>query len=413
MNGQISPGRHDRFPAFAVFAGVLAAAGLPIYIHAPKFYYDEYGVSLSSLASVLFLLRLLDVFQDPVLGWVSSRLHRYRSILVTIAGAIMSLAMLGLFAVPPPVTPLIWFAVMLALVFSAFSFLTIVFYAQGVEKTLRSAHVGHIQLAKWRETGALIGVCIAAIAPSLLAQITTVPFTLFAALFLCGTIIAIVCMRHEWKTPVQKRGFGFLAILQDLVARRLLLIAFLNATPVAVTSTLFLFFVESRLDAPGFEGLLLLLFFLAAAISAPLWGSAAARFSSKSALLCGMLLSVLAFSGASLLGSGDILYFALVCVASGAALGADMTLLPAIFAARVAAFSHNPDQAFGLWSFVSKLTLAVAVITVLPLLEASGLSKDHPSPDSALFMLTLLYAVLPCGLKLVAFVLLLKTEVDR
>ncbi len=37
--------------------------------------------------------------------------------------------MLGLFAVAPPVAPLLWFALMLALLFSAYSFLTIAFYA--------------------------------------------------------------------------------------------------------------------------------------------------------------------------------------------------------------------------------------------------------------------------------------------
>ena len=55
----------------------------------------------------------------------------------------------------------------------------------------------------------------------------------------------------------------FRPVLADPLSRRLLLIALLNASPVAVTSTLFLFFVESRLRAPGLEGPLLLLFSLA------------------------------------------------------------------------------------------------------------------------------------------------------
>ena len=40
--------------AYALFAALLAAAGLPIYIHAPKFFVDEYGVSLTALGIVLF-----------------------------------------------------------------------------------------------------------------------------------------------------------------------------------------------------------------------------------------------------------------------------------------------------------------------------------------------------------------------
>lgn len=70
--------RAQRLPAYALFAALLSAAGLPIYIHAPKFYVDEYGVSLAALGAVLFGLRLLDVVQDPVLGRVSERLRHKR-----------------------------------------------------------------------------------------------------------------------------------------------------------------------------------------------------------------------------------------------------------------------------------------------------------------------------------------------
>ncbi len=38
---------------WAMYSGLLAAAGLPIYIHAPKFYVDEYGVGLGMLGVVL------------------------------------------------------------------------------------------------------------------------------------------------------------------------------------------------------------------------------------------------------------------------------------------------------------------------------------------------------------------------
>ena len=46
--------------SFAVFGGMLAAAGLPIYIFAPTFYAENYGVGLTSIAAVLFWLRLVD-----------------------------------------------------------------------------------------------------------------------------------------------------------------------------------------------------------------------------------------------------------------------------------------------------------------------------------------------------------------
>jgi len=401
-------------PGYAVFAAMLASAGLPIYIHAPKFYVDNYGVSLAALGTVLFGLRLLDVVQDPVLGWLSERARARRRMLVAIAAMVLALAMVGLFAVAPPVAPLLWFGLMLTGMFSAFSFLTICFYAQGVRTADALGKKGHTKLAGWRETGALLGVSVAAVAPTFLAMSSESPFALFTAGFVGLVILGAAAMWREWRATATPTETSFRDVLADGVSRRLLLIAFVNATPVAVSSTLFLFFVESRLDAPGWEGILLLLFFLAAAMSAPFWSLAAARFGAKNTLLSGMGLAIAAFAGAIFLGSGDVVAFAVVCFASGAALGADMTLLPAIFARRMARVAPDAGQAFGLWSFVSKLTLAFAAVTLLPLLEASGFSSGaETNPPAALTMLTVLYALVPCALKLIAIALLAATPLKE
>jgi GPH family glycoside/pentoside/hexuronide:cation symporter len=61
-------------PRYGLFAGFLAFAGLPIYIHAPKFFVDEYGVSLAAIGGVLLVLRLIDFVQDPLLGRLVDRL---------------------------------------------------------------------------------------------------------------------------------------------------------------------------------------------------------------------------------------------------------------------------------------------------------------------------------------------------
>lgn len=398
---------------WATFSAMLAMAGLPIYIHAPKFYVDTYGVGLGALGAMLFALRLIDFVQDPLLGWLAQATARVRSGMIAAAGAVMAAAMLGLFAVPPPIAPLWWFALTLTALFSAFSFLTICFYAQGVAKAEGMGPNGHVRLAAWRETGALLGVCLAAAAPSLLALGPNPPFEAFAILFAALVLGAVWVMRSEWTaTPAQGGAFdGFGAVLRDPTARRLLGVAFLNAAPVAVSSTLFLFFVESRLAAPGWEGPLLLLFFLSAAASAPVWAALARRRGEKPMLLVGMTLAIVAFAGAALLGPGDQLWFALVCLASGAALGADLTLLSALFARRMARILPEGAAGFALWAFVTKATLAVAAITVLPFLESRGFTGPD-SPDTALTALALTYALVPCALKLLAIALLATTRLE-
>ncbi len=397
-----------RLAGYAVFAAMLAAAGLPLYIHAPKFYVDSYGVGLASLAAVLFVLRLLDVVQDPALGWLAQKTGRVRGVAVAVAGVVLAGTMVGLFAITPPIAPIWWFALMMTGLFSAFSFLTICMYAQGVQAAPALGAGGYLRLAAWRETGALIGVCLASVAPTVLV-FTGAPFQAFAIGFVGVTLLALSLMRGGWTAVDATADSGFAQVLRDRIARRLLLIALLNAAPVAVSSTLFLFYVESRLEAPGWEGPLLLLFFVAAAGTASLWTRLAARFGPRPVLASAMVLAVAAFSLVLTLGPGDIFGFALICLASGAALGADFALLPALFARRMEQIAPDAGAGFGIWSFVSKFTLAFAAVALLPLLEAVGFQSGGTNSDQALQLLTYLYALVPCVLKLGALALLLTT----
>ncbi|MEM9248143.1 MAG: MFS transporter, partial [Pseudomonadota bacterium] len=174
--------RGHRLWAYALYAAVLSGAGLPIYIYAPKFYADTYGVSLTALGAILFGLRLFDVVQDPALGWLSERLGKARARATGLGALLLAGSMVALFAVPHPVAPLLWFGIAITGLFSAFSFLSITFYARGVQKAAEiggaadGATSGHVRLAGWRETGALLGVCLAAVAPTVLTGQVAAPF---------------------------------------------------------------------------------------------------------------------------------------------------------------------------------------------------------------------------------------------
>ena len=85
-----------RLPAWSLYAALIAMAGLPIYIHAPKVYADQYGVPLASLGLTLAALRLIDVVQDPALGWLAERTRRHRQTGTTLATLLMALSLAGL-----------------------------------------------------------------------------------------------------------------------------------------------------------------------------------------------------------------------------------------------------------------------------------------------------------------------------
>jgi GPH family glycoside/pentoside/hexuronide:cation symporter len=402
----------ERLPAYTVFAAVLSGAGLPIYIYAPKYYADTFGVSLTALGTLLFAMRLFDMVQDPVLGWISERLRGSKKIAITLGATVMAVSMIGLFAIAPPINPLWWFGITVTGLFTAFSFLTINFYAQGISKAGDDPQ-GHVRLAAWRESGALLGVCIAAIVPTVLIGVVADPFAAFAFGFAAVTMIAAFFMWPEWKGRTDHEPSRIGVILYDATARKLLILALVNATPLAVSSTLFLFYVESKLGAAGWEGPLLVLFFLAAACSSPIWSALAKRFGAKPVLLCAMILAVASFAYTLTLSPGDVIPFAVICVLSGATIGADLTLLPAMFAKRMAAISPNGGQGFGLWNLVNKFTLAFAAVVLLPLLEQSGFEAGATDLSAqAIAMLTALYALVPSLLKLVAIGLLIATKLE-
>jgi Na+/melibiose symporter-like transporter len=147
---------------------------------------------------------------------------------------------------------------------------------------------------------------------------------------------------------------------------------------------------------------LLALYFIAGAASLPVWVRLSAAYGRTSAWLAAMLLAILAFAGASLLGSGDLYPFALICVASGLALGADLAL-PAAIAADLGERQGQAGACFGVWNFVAKLNLALAAGLALPLL---GLLDYVPGGATGLSALTFTYALLPLLFKALAAVLL-------
>ena len=401
-------------PRYAVYSALLAAAGLPIYIHGPKFFVDTYGVDLGDIGVALLLLRLIDVLQDPFFGRLASRLSPSGRQLGAIVAAFgMASGMLGLFHFVAPIEPIIWMSLCLFLLFSSFSFLSILFYARGVMEGAKLGANGHVRLAGWREAGGLIGISFATMAPFLFAGKSGSGFGAFSLIFAVFVVFAAWIMHSIWRGPIRSVGTGFGTILSDIEIRKLLALAFVNSAPIAVTSSLFLFFVSDRLGAPQLAGPLLLGFFIAAALAVPIWSRAAIRFGTVPTLAAGMVLSVAAFGWAYNLGSEDIFAFTIVCFASGAALGADMTLLPAIFSNRIKEIGASGSEAFGLWNFAAKLTLAISAASVLPLLDAAGFVPGGINEPEALARLSLLYAALPCLLKLIAISILFSFQRNK
>ena len=400
-------------PRLAAVAGFLAVAGLPLYLHLPRLA-AEIGLPLSTVGLLLLGIRVLDFAQDPLLGWVAERYRSSRPALAAGAIAVVGAGLFMVFTVQPGLAGM---AIALALVFTAYSLGAILFYAQCTEIAGSADRAGHFRIAGWRETGGLVGIVLAALIPPTVAAYFDARAG-FAALGLTVAVAAPIIWRTSssiWATGAGRPGtFDWRPMWRPRV-RALLLIALTNALPVAVTSTLFVFFVEDRLQLPHLTGVYLLLFFVAAGAGAPVWSSLAARYGARRVLVPAMLAAVAAFAWTAWLPQGAELAFGIIAVATGASLGADMVILPALFSATLAAERLSPALGFGIWNFAAKLALALAAGTTLPLLDWAGYQPGGPSPPEALSALNAGYAVIPLILKLPALYLVLRLtrEIER
>jgi len=380
-------------------------AMLPIYVLVPNFYAADLGLGLTLTGTVLFLARLLDTVQDPWLGrLIDRRSTRGWSLLLAGSAVLLSAAMAALLIPPDGLGGFVlagWLGALLALTYSLHSLINITYLAWGAR--LSDQPEIRTRVAAWREGAGLIGVVLASVLPTALATpygMSTAlgVFALTFAVLLCigGAMLLHAAPRpqrvtrseaHSWRLPLRNEAF-----------RRLAGIYFINAVAVAIPATLALFFIADRLQLAKLTGLFLALYFVSGALGLPFWTRLADRLGKRRSWRLGMLTGCAAFIWAVLLEPGSAWAYAGVCLLSGLALGADLALPPALLADIIPAEQRDSTAAyFGLWSFLAKLALALAGLA-LPLLAWVGYQPGSP----AAWNLALVYAGLPCLLKLVA-----------
>jgi glycoside/pentoside/hexuronide:cation symporter, GPH family len=409
----------SRWTQGAAYGGLglpLAFVALPLYVVLPNHYASEFGIPLAVLGAVLLAARLLDAVADPWIGrWADHLFARSaRTAWMVMAGAavVLALGFRALFfpAVQGNTALLWWCAGGLAVTYLSFSVMTVIHQSWGAR--LGGNDAQRARIVAWREGLALVGVMVASVLPSVYGLgVTTVVFALLLAL---GWAV----LRGAPQPCAQASTGVHLPMtlpFANPAFRTLLAVYLVNGIASAVPATLVLFFIRDRLQAPSYEPLFLVSYFAAGALSIPLWVRAVKRFGLSPVWLVSMLLAIAVFTSAAWLGAGDVAAFTAVCILSGVALGADLTLPSALLAGVIQRAGHSGQAEgayFGWWNFATKLNLALAAGVALPLLQIFGYAPGSHS-EQALTALTIAYCVLPCVLKLMAAALLYFTWIKR
>lgn len=396
---------------YGVLGLPVAMAALPLYVHLPQ-RYAQAGLSLELLGALLLAARLADAGVDPVLGAWTDRMRR-RGLPLALALAMLAGGLFGLMH-PPAEGAAAWLLLFMLLTFFGFSLATIVHQGWGTE--VGGNATGRTRLTASREGFGLLGILLAAALPGLLSADLAHGLSLLAWIY---PLLVLGAALLAWRGAPAMPQRAAVATPAPLVAgmgqawrnprfTRLLAVFAVNGIAGALPATLVLFFVADVLQAPQWSGPLLALYFLAGALGLPLWVRLARRLGRMRTWTLGMLLAVAAFTGALGIGAGDVQAFALVCLLSGLALGADLALPAALLAdiaeADAEAGERQAGRAgayFGWWNLVAKLNLALAAGIALPALAWLGYQPGSTGPD-ARAALTTAYCLLPLLLKLLA-----------
>jgi GPH family glycoside/pentoside/hexuronide:cation symporter len=414
LSRQAEPLPRRQVLAYGALGLPLAMAALPVYVHLPRLYAETAGMSLSLLGGLLLAARLADAGIDPLLGGWSDRAAK-RQRLIVLALPLLAVGMLALLHPPLRGVPL-WLMGSMLLTYFAFSLASVAYQAWGAELGRDSSE--RTRLTASREGFGLIGVVLAAAVPGLISDnpaqgLSWLAWIFVPLLFILALLTLLGAPASARRIPARGKLLGDLwRVLGNLRFRRLLAVFVVNGIAAALPATLVLFFVADVLQAEAWGGALLALYFVSGIACLPLWVALSRRFGRVAAWVASMAVAIAAFSSAWLLGAGDVWAFAVICLLSGAALGADLTLPAALLAdiaeGRPAGNDSEENRSaqaggyFGWWNLVAKLNLALAAGLSLPLLDLAGY---RPGDFTATAGLSAVYCLLPLFFKTIAAVL--------
>jgi len=416
----------SRIGLYALPGFALAMPTIPAAVFLPSLYGTELG--LAAAGAALLIARSSDVITDPLIGALSDR-WRFkvgrRKPWIFFGALLGGFALIQLFQPPEGVTSgyvTLW-AVLLYL---GWTMINVPYTAWGAE--MSGDYNERVKITSGREGMMLFGIFAAGTVPvwaasAGLSERDALAIISWMAVIGGGPFILLMLWRVPDPLPrnvATQSAISFGTMMKGLTAlstnkpfARLLAAWLINGLANGIPSTLFLLFLEHRLQATQTErGVLILVYFLAAILAIPLWSAISAKYGKHRAWCFAMMVTCLAFAWVPMLEPGAIIAFGVVCVVTGVGLGADLALPPALQADVIDfdTLRNRQNRAglfFALWSMVTKLALALAVAATFPVLDAVGFDpKATENSPTALWTLAVIYAWIPVVLKLIAIALI-------
>lgn len=409
----------------AAFAGPsipLSALGLPLVVYLPEFYVSTVGLSLSAVGAAFLLVRLIDIAFDPFIGGMMdrtrSRLGRFRPWMM--AGTpLVAIGAFALFMGQPGASPFYLWAWLLV-TYAGYSMVVLAHTAWG--GVLSSDYQQRSRVYGWWQGGNVVGMILVLCLPPLMAVLTKGDHVAgiramgwFIVALLPITVLLAVKLVGEPAAPVARHEAGFkqyLALLGRPSVRLLLLADLLMGLAPGIAGALFLFFFEriKHFDKAQ-SGILLLIYFLAALVSAPLWPAVARKIGKHKALAVAAVVYALVQVAAAFTPEGNTGVGMFVLILAGVPYTAAPVLVRAMMAdiGDEERLENGVDRTGLLYAILTgtvKLGYAFA-IGAFPVLSWLGFDPKAPTASGETALMVM-YAVVPAAMGLLVAAIMLR-----
>lgn len=406
------------FYALPNFAFAMPA--IPVYVLLPAFYADSLGLGLTATGLALFAARAIDVFSDPLVGFASDRFATRwgRRKPWILAGAVLAgIGVVRLFQ-PPADLSVTYLLIWVVVLYVGWTMLAVPYTAWGAE--ISDDYDARSRITGGREGAMLIGIVAAASVPPLAASQGMAEGEALGLLawltIIAGAPLVVLLLWRVPEGPAVRGGSARVSLsigaLRTLLSNRpfarLLGAWFINGLANGFPMILFPLYLKYALGADDTtRGLFILVYFLAGLAAIPLWLALSRRFGKHRVWCWAMLAACAAFVWVPLIGEGGFAAFFVVCVVTGMALGADLSLPPSMQADVVDFDTLRTGQRragmfFALWSMSTKLALGGAALVAFPALDLLGFDPAADGATRGIVALAVIYAVVPVVFKLCA-----------
>lgn len=408
----------------------LAAMGLPLVVQLPPHYVEYVGLSATVVGVIFMAARLLDIVVDLMLGLAMdqtrTRIGRFGPWMLA-AGPMLAITAWFLFMAAPGTSPLTA-GIILFLAYVAFSVGVVAQISMGA--TLSNDYHERARVFAWWQSGNIVGMLLVLAIPVIVHQMGGTPAEGVQGMgwfiIVMMPIAAIVCVWGAGEPPPKAAQHknelkDVLPLMKSRATQLLLGTDLLASMASGVTGGLFLFMLGGIMGFGGGASLLMLIYFIAGLLGAPIWAILAKRVGKHMSLIVVLVYAslfqvsvlMLPHAGAPVAGLPALAVAAAGLFIGGLAYAAPMYLMRAMMADisdedLLATGKDRTGLLFALVNLTSKAGYALAVGLTYTGLDVFGFDAKLGDANSAgaIAGVTGMFVILPVLLNLACIALL-------